>query len=171
MKERANSFRNDSGSQIRPGDARKRSGTLLSGWLLEITRFRPRRAALILGALALAITGFAALLTVTAAASAGPSSPVVSWAEPDHPGPNIADFDAEGYDADYDLRYRIGDSRDEFAYAEYAGDQTGPTVTGLDGNTAYEAELASRPDRRDRPCRRPDRGNHALVGHADGGGK
>ena len=51
MKERANSFRNGSGSQTRPGDARKRSGTLLSGWLLEITRFRPRRAALIFGAL------------------------------------------------------------------------------------------------------------------------
>ena len=113
---------------------------------MEITRFRPRRAALILGALALAITGFAALVaapdraTVAAAASDGHSSPVVSWTEPDHPGANIAD-----YDADYGLRHWIGGGSGEFTDAEYAGDQTSATGTGLDTNTTYEAELASRP--------------------------
>ena len=50
MKERANSFRSHSGSQTHPGDARKRLGTLF-----EIPGFRPRHAALILVALALAI--------------------------------------------------------------------------------------------------------------------
>ena len=146
MKERAHNSRSYSGRQTHPGDARKRSGTLLSGLLLGIPRFRPRHAALILVALALAITGFAALLaapdraTVTAAASDGHNSPVAGWTEPDHPGANIAD-----YDADYGLRYRIGGGSGEFTDAEYAGDQTSATATGLDTNTTYEAELASRP--------------------------
>ena len=95
-----------------------------------ITRFRPRRAALILIALALAITWFAApdLPPVAAAASDGHSSPVVSWAEPDNPGPNIED---------YDRRDRISGSSGEFTEAEYAGDQTGGAITGtgLDANT------------------------------------
>ena len=177
MKARARSFRNDSGSQSRPGDARKRPGPLLG-----ILRFRPRRAALILVALALAITiaGFAGALTtpdrptVAAAASNEHSSPVVRWTEPGHPGPDIADYGGE----DYDLRYRIGGSSDEFTDAEYAGDQTTVTVTvtGLDANTTQRRaqwrlprRWLQRPDRRDRPCRRPGRGNHALVGHDDGG--
>ena len=53
---------------------------------------------------------------------------MVSWAEPGHPGPDIAD---------YDLRYRIGGSSDEFTDAEYAGDQT--TVTGLDAILTHVA--------------------------------
>ncbi len=67
MKARAHSFRNNSGSQSRPGDARKRPGPLL-----RILRFRPRRAALILVALALAITiaGSAGALTTPAPAQA-----------------------------------------------------------------------------------------------------
>ena len=137
MKERAHSFRNDSGSQSRRGDARKRPGPLLG-----ILRFRPRRVKPILVALALAITiaGFAGVLTtpdrptVATADSGGHSSPVVSWTEPDHPGPDIAD-----YGADYELRYRIGGSSGEFTDAEYAGDQTSATITGLVANTTHVA--------------------------------
>ena len=58
----------------------------------------------------------------------------MSWTEPDHPGPDIAD-----YDADYDLRYRIGGNSDEFTDAEYAGDQTSVTVTGLDAILTHVA--------------------------------
>ena len=109
-------------------------------------RFRPAHAALILVALALAIAGFAALLTVATGASDDHSSPVVSWAEPDNPGLNIADYDnpglnIEGYDiADYDLRYRIGGSSDEVTVAVRRTD-TGAAGAVEDDGTGQAAIL------------------------------